>query len=137
MACKGIVAAVVRRNGHDGTCTIASQYVVANPDGYLVARKGVDGIASAEYTTHAAVADSFAFGTLLGALQVSLHGLFLAGGSHLSHQFAFRSQHHEGHAKHRVGTGGEDGELQVAIFHLELHFGTFGASNPVALCLLE
>ncbi len=55
----------------------------------------------------------------------------------MTYIFAFGCQHHEGYAEHCVGTGGEDGELHIAVLHAELHFGTLRASYPVALCFLQ
>ena len=134
---EGVVAAVVRGYCHDGACTVAGKHVVANPDGHCLAGEGVDGVAAREYARHAAVGDALAFGALLGAFQIGVHIGFLFGSGDFCHQFAFGSQHHEGDAEHGVGTGGEDGELQVTVLHLELHFGTFAAAYPVLLCLFQ
>ena len=55
----------------------------------------------------------------------------------MCHQLALGSQNEEGNTEHSVGTGGEDGELYVAVCHLYLHLGTFATSYPVLLCLLN
>ena len=134
---KGVVARVVGRYGHDGTRTISGQHIVANPDGHSLARERIDGIRAREDTRHAAVADAFAFGTLLGTVQVGFHFSLLGFGCHLWNQFAFRRQYHERYAEHRIGTGGKDGEFEVAVLYLELNFGTFRAAYPVALCFFQ
>ena len=137
MLCKSVVARVVCRYSHDGTCTVAGQYVVANPDGHCLACERIDGIRTREDTAYATVADAFAFGAFLGAIQIGFYVGFLGFGSNLRNQFAFGSQHHERYTKHGISTGREDGEFQIAVFHLELYFGTFRATNPVALCFFQ
>ena len=134
---KGIVAAVVGRHCHDGSCAVACEYIVGNPYGDAFSGEGVDGIRTAPYTCHAAVSDTLTLGTLLCSVEVGLHGLFLLGCGEGSHQFALGSQHHEGDAKHRVGTGGEDDKLHIAVLHLEGELSTLAAAYPVALGLFE
>ena len=43
---KGIVTRVVSRHSHNGTCTIASQYIFCNPNGYLLVCKRIDSVTS-------------------------------------------------------------------------------------------
>ena len=130
---KSIVTAVVRRHSHDGTRTVSCKYIVAYPDGNCLTGKGIDGIASGEYTGNATVGNTFAFGTFLGAFQISVYFIFLCVGGKLLYQFAFGSQYHEGDAEHGICTGGEDSEFQIAVFYLEFYFSAFAASYPVLL----
>ena len=97
---KSIVTAVVRRHSHDGTRTVSGKYIVAYPDGNCLTGKGIDGIASGEYTGNATVGNTFAFSTFLGAFQISVYFIFLCVGGKLLYQFAFGSQYHEGDAEH-------------------------------------
>ena len=70
---KSIVAAVMRRYGHDGTCTITGQYIVADPYGNSFIGERINGITSREYTAYATVGDTFAFCTFLGTFQISVY----------------------------------------------------------------
>ena len=134
---KSIVTAVVSRHRHDGSRTVSSQYIVADPDGHCLAGKRIDAIRTAEHTRHAAVGDTFAFSAFLRTFEVSIHFCFLFRCGELSHQFAFWSQYHKGNAKHRIGTCGKDGKFKITVFYLKLHFSTFRTANPVLLCFLQ
>ena len=137
MAGKRIVARIVSRYGHDGARAVACQHIVGDPHGDFAAREGVDGIRTREDARHAAVGNAFALGALLRGFEVGFHLGALAVGGELLDEFALGGQHHEGHTKDGVGTGGEDGKLQVAVLHAELHLRAFAAANPVALGLLD
>ena len=134
---KGIVATVVSRYGHDGTCAIACQHVFGYPDGYFLFCKRIDGIRTREHTRHLVVHLAVALCTLLHIVEVFLYFLFLFRGGQLCHEVALRSQHHERHTEHRIGTGGEDGEVLVRVSHLEFHFRTLASAYPVALGFLQ
>ena len=134
---KSIVTAVVCRHCHDGSCTVTGQYIVADPYRYSLTGKRIHGIRTTEYTGHTAVGNTFTLGTLLRTFQVSLYLCTLCVGSQLSHQFAFRSQHHEGYSEHGIGTGSKDSEFQVAVFHLEADFSTLRTTDPVTLSLFQ
>ena len=121
---KGIVSAVVGRYGHDGTRSVAGQYIFRHPDGDGIARKGINGIRTGKDTRHLTVRHTIQLGTFLHIVQIFLYCLFLFGRGHLLYILAFRSQYHKGYAKHGIGTGGEDGEFHIAVFHRKLHFGT-------------
>ena len=121
------------RYGHDGTRTISGKHIVAYPDRNCLTGERIDGIASGEYAGNAAVGDTFAFGAFLGTLQIGVYFIFLCVGGKLRYQFAFGSQYHEGDTEHGICTGGEDRKFQIAVFYLELYFGTFAASYPVFL----
>ena len=137
VACKGIVAAVMGRYGHDGTSTISCQHVLTYPYGITLAGEGIDGIRTREHTCHAVVNLPLALGTALHVGQILLHLGLLSVGGQLLHQFALGCQNHEGYTEHGVGTCGEDGKLLVCIGYLELHLSAFAASYPVLLCLLD
>ena len=136
------------RNCHDGACTIASEHVFGNPDRYLIARDGVDGVGTAEDARHLMSGLALQFGLVLALVEVSLYfGLVVGCGDHL-HIFAFGSQHHEGDTEHGIGTSGKDGEFEwlavcgqglrvVVGHHFKLCLGTFRTTDPVALGLLQ
>ena len=137
MTCKGIVARVVCRYGHNGTGTITGEDVLGNVDGALLASDGVDAVRTREHACYGTVYLALTLGAALHVGQVLVHLLFLLGRGELCYKFAFGSQHEEGDTEHGVGTGGEDGELYVAVCHLYLHLGTFATAYPVLLCLLD
>ena len=137
LAGKGIVAAVVGRHCHDGAGAVACKHIVADVDGYVAARDGVDGIGAAEHTAHLLVDQAFALGLVLHLVDVAVHGLALPGGGDQVYILALGSQHHEGDTKYRVGPRGEDGHLHVAVSHLKFHLGTLAVAYPVALGLLD
>ena len=74
---ESIVAAIVGGYGHDGSCSVSCQYVIADPDGHCFTCKRIDSIRTAENTGHAAVGDAFAFRTFLGAVKVGVYFCFL------------------------------------------------------------
>ena len=125
------------RNGHNGSRAITCEHVVAHPNGYLVARKGIDSVRTSEYTCHAAVGNAFAFRALLGSVEVSLNVCLLCLCGELLYEFALRGKHHKGHTEDRIRTCGEDRKLHVAIFHRELHLRTLWTTNPVTLRFLQ
>ena len=135
--CEGVVAAVVCRNSHNGTCTITREYIVAHPNRNLLSCDGVDGICAGEHTCYIAVDHTFTLGALLCAVEISLYSLFLVCCSELGNKLAFGSKYHECNTEYCVGTCGEDCKLNITIFHAELHFCTLAAANPVTLCLFE
>ena len=121
------------RNRHDSACTISGQYIVANPYGNGVAGERVDSIRTTEYAGYTAVGDAFAFGTFLGAVQISVHFFFLFRSGKLGDQFAFGCQYHEGYTEHGICTSSEDSEFDIAVFYFKLYVRTFRTANPVAL----
>ena len=137
MACEGIVAGVVCGNRHDGTGSVAREHVFCYVDGTFVAGDGIDAVCAGEHTRYGVVNHTLAFGAALHIGQVFVHLFLLFGGGQFGHQLALGSQNKEGNAEHGVGTGGEDGEVHIAVGHLYLHLGTLAASNPVLLCLLD
>ena len=137
---KGIVAAVVRRNSHDGAGTVAGEHVFGNPDGNLLLGQRVEGVRAGEDTRGLArFGDALALGLFLGLGEVFIHRSALFGRSEFVHPLALGRQHHEGDAEDRVGTRGEDGHVVglFAVGDFEDNLGTLAAANPVALHLLE
>ena len=134
---KSIVTTVVSRNSHNGACSVSSQNIIAHPNRNLLICKGIDGITACKYTSYTAVADTIALCALLGSSDIVFYFLAMFVGSYFFYIFTFRRQHHEGNTKHRVGTCGKDGEMHVAVGHIEFYFRTFAATNPVALGLFQ
>ena len=135
--CESVVAAVVSRYSHDGARSVAREHIVAHPDWVRLAGERVDGVAAGEHAGYLLVNHAFAFGALLHLVEISVDFGFLLGSGEFSHQFAFGSEHHEGNAEHSVGASGEDGEVLVAVLHVEFNLGTFRAAYPVALSFLD
>ena len=133
---KGIVATVMGRNSHDGTCSIASQHVFRNPDRDGFTSERIDGIRAREHSGYLVVAHTFQFGAFLDVIEIFFDFSFLFFGCDLLHIFRFGSQNHECNAKHCVGASGENGEADVAVFHLKLHFCSFATAYPVFLGFL-
>ena len=138
------VARVVGRHCHDGTSTIAGKHVFGNPDRDVLASDRIHCISAREDTCHLMTCLTFTLGLALARIEVSIDGSFLVGCSDHLHILAFRSEHHESHSEHCVGTGCEDGEFEsilscriIVRHNLELCFCTFASANPVALCLLD
>ena len=138
------VARVVGRHCHDGTCTIASKHIFGNPDRDVFACDRIHCISTREDTCHLMTSLTLTFSLALASIEISIDGSFLAGCSDHLHILAFRSEHHEGHSEHSVGTGCEDGEFEAVLcgriivrHNLELCLCTFASANPVALCLLD
>ena len=134
---ESIVTTIVCRYSHDGTCTITGKYIVTNPDGHCLTSERINGITSGEYTRHAAVSDAIAFSTFLCTFQISVNFVLLLRSSQLGYQFAFRCQHHESNTEHRICTSREDSKFQIAVFYLELYFGTFATADPVPLSFFQ
>ena len=83
------------------------------------------------------VSHTVKLGTLLHVVEIFLHLFLLLGSSYLLNIFALWSQNHEGYTKHSIGTGGEDGELHVAVLYREYYLCTLRTANPVLLCFLD
>ena len=124
---KGIVAAVVGRNRHNGSRTVAGQHIFGNPDRDILARERIHGIRARENARHGmCLGDALPLRFLLHIGQVFVHLGLLCRRGEFFHPVAFRSQHHEGDTENRIDTGGEDGHIVGlgAIVHLEDDFGT-------------
>ena len=123
------------RHRHDRTGSVVEQHVVGDPDGNLLAGRGVD-------------RDTAGIPTLLlEPLLLTLDarriahrldpGLDLLAtrviGNETLYEGMLRSQHHEGGSVHRIGTGGEDGERLLQSRNLEVEIGSGRAPDPVTL----
>ena len=137
MTGEGIVAAVVRGHGHDGTCAVSGQHIVADIDGNLLARKRVDGIRAGKHARYLLVNHALALGLVLDRVEILVDGLALPGGGDHIHVLALGGENHECHAEHSVGAGGEYEQVEVIPSgDGKTHLGAFRASDPVALGLL-
>ena len=137
MACEGIVATVVRGDGHDGARAVASQHVVADPDRDLLARQRIDGVRATEDARHLMVGNALALRASLDRFEIRLHVGPLRVGCESPDVFALRRQHHEGNAEDGVCPRGEDLQRLRSVGQREEHLGTLAAADPVALRLLE
>ena len=137
MTCKGVVAAVMGRYGHDGTCAVACKHVVAYIDRNFLSGQRIHGIWAWEDSRDFLVDHAFALGLVLGAVEIFVDGLALFGGGDHVYIIAFRRKHHEGNSEHSVGAGSEDFKFEIRTGHFETHFGTFRTAYPVALGLFQ
>ena len=83
MLSKGIVTTVVSRNGHDGTCSVASQHIVAYPDRNSITGKRIDGVRAGEDAGYLTVGDTLTLRTFLCGGEIILNSLLLLGRSNL------------------------------------------------------
>ena len=138
MTGESIVAAVVRRNGHDRTGTVTGQHVIADIDRNLLAVERVDGIAACKLSAHAfGIGHTLPLRTFFCFGQVFLYGGFVFGSRQFLHQFMLGSQHHERDAEDGIGTRRKNFQLSVQSFQAEKHLGSFAPADPVALYLFE
>ena len=141
------VTLVAAGNGHDGAGAVVGHDVIGNPHGDLLAVDGIHHVAARK----GAVLLEGALGTLdgrnmLGVLD-DLHDRFLVlrALDELVQTGVLGSKDKEGHAKERIGAGGEDGDLAlVALDRLailvaqgKVDLGALGAADPVGLHLLN
>ena len=138
MACKGVVARVVRRNCHNRTRTVACQHVVRNIDRNLLAREGIYGIRTRSHAAHAlGLGNTLTLRALLGLGDILLDCRTILVGSQLINPLVLGRNNHKRHAKDRIGAGGEDLQLLLHTLHCEEHLRTRAATDPVALDLFE
>src|SRR5699024_6167947 len=131
------VALVVRGHGHDRAGAVVGQYVVGGPHRYLFA---ADRVGGPHTQVHAGLGtlggQPVDVGGLAGLGQVGLEGLPLLRCHDLCGQGGVGGHHHEGGAVQGVRAGGVHGDGPVAAIgqvQRELHVGTLGASDPIAL----
>ena len=74
---------------------------------------------------------------MLHSVEIFSHSSTTVVGGHHVDILRLGSKHHECHAKHCVGTSGEDFQFDIAISHFEAHFGTFRATDPVFLSFFQ
>ena len=151
---KVVIALVATRHGHNGTGAVVHQHVVGSKQRELRAGDRVGGVQAGEQTglltglVHAVLG-----GLGFGGQTVGLHRLDRVGiaalpvfgyigrpfGGHVLQQVMFRGNHGERGAEQRVGTGGVDFHVLVTVGsgHDEVHGGTMGFTDPVALHELD
>ena len=130
------VPLVMGGHSHDGACTIGHQYIVGNPDRYLLAVHGIGGGEAVDL--HA--------GLVLGqlrALEVGLLGRLLPVGHQivvipnlifiLFNQRMLRGHHHIGSAEEGVRPGGVDAQLLLLSGEGEVHLRALRLAYPVLL----
>ena len=138
MLCESVVAAVVRRNGHDSPRAIARQHVVADIDRYLRPVERIDRIGSGELSAHALrVGHALALGAFFRLLDIALDRLALLRRGDLTDQRVLRGEHHESGPENRIGPRREHLELLVEALQSEEYLRALAAPDPVALDLLE
>ena len=130
-----VIAQVVAGDSHDRSRPVLHQHIIGDEDGDLLA---VDRIG------HRAAGCNTGLGSIFGGaldraglgglLQVLGNSRFVFGPLHqLLDQRMLRGEHEEGRAKESVGSGGEDGEIEVEFIATEDDLSTFRAPDPVAL----
>ena len=158
MACKGKVAAVVRRHSHNSTRAVAGQNVVAHPDGYALLGKRIDSVGACKNAAHLLhLGLALAFTAVLGPGHVGFHLGLAVGRGDAFNQLVLRAQHHKGDTEDSIGTCGENLKTRCGLgselrhiglcagqhvgigLHIERepYGGTLAATNPVALYLFE
>ena len=140
LACEGVVAAVVRRHGHDRSGTIAREHIFGDPDRDPFASERIDSVGTAEYSGDSLrLGDPLPFGLLLHIGEVFIDLSLLSRRSEYLHKVAFWSKHHEGDSEHGISTCSEYGHIMllVPVVALEYGFAAVGFADPVALHLLE
>ena len=99
----------MRRHGHDSAGAIASQHIVAHPDGYPLLREGVDGIGSGEHAAHPLhLALPLSLAAVLRPRNVGRHLFALRIARDAFNHLVLGAQHHEGHPVYRVGSRREN-----------------------------
>ena len=88
---EGIVAAVVCRHRHDGTCTVTGKHIIGDINRYLALRERVDGIGTREHTRHLTIGDTLAFCTMFHPSEVFLYFGFVLIGHYTRYVLTFRS----------------------------------------------
>ena len=151
---KVVIALVATRHGHNGTGAVVHQHVVGSEQWELRAGDRVGGVQAGEQSgllprfVHAVLG-----GLGFGGEPVGLHRLDRVDiaalpvfgyigrpfGGHVLQQVMFRGNNGERGAEQRVGTGGVDFHVLVTVGsgHGEVHGGTMGFTDPVALHELD
>src|SRR2546427_106777 len=127
------VALVVRGHGHDGAGAVLHEHVVGDPDRDRLPGRRIAGVGAEEDTRLGLVAD-FARDDVL-ALHLPLVGLHrdaLLHGDQLLDQRMLGGKHEVRGAEHRVGAGGEHGDLPPGR-RLEHELDALAPADPVAL----
>ena len=129
------VALVVGRHRHDRARAVVSQHVVGGIDRDRLAVDGVDGVAVQEHPGLGPVGGQpVDVGRGSNLLEIGGEvGLGRRAGSQLGGEVAVRRHHEERRAVEGVRAGGEHRHRLCPTLDRELHLGTSGAADPVAL----
>ena len=128
-----VVAAVVRRHGHDGTRAVGHQHIIGNPDRDRPSIDGIDGEGAGEYAGFLVGLGAFLLAEIFRAIDVDAHGGGLFGSGEFIDQGMLRREHHVSGAEQRIGPRGVNGEISAGAGNGETHVGALRAANPVAL----
>ena len=124
---------------HDGSCAIARQNIVRDPNGHQVSRQRVRGMGAGETTRHPSVsrhALSLTSSRRFHLVGLNLGTLRLCGD--VEHKGVFWSEHQKAGPVQGIGSGREhlDVEAQMT-FYVEHQLRSCGTSNPIPLNLFD
>ncbi len=134
MSSKSVVSAIVRRNSHNSSRSVSCQYIVGNPDWNSLVVKWIDSIRSGKYSRYFFICYAFSFCATFGCCKIVIHSSLLFACCYLLHILAFGSKHHKCYSEYSIGTSSKNIELDIRVFHTELHFCSFATTDPVTLC---
>src|SRR5262249_38306589 len=135
---EGMIAAVMSWHGHDGAFPVAHQHIVGDPERQLGSVGWIDRVTASEYARLAAGAvGPFGFALAGAGFYIGHHcGPAVVRGD-LRHQWMLGSEHAVGCSPKRVGSRCEDPEYFIGAIDGECDFGSFRATDPVALHRLD
>ena len=134
---ESVVPTIVCRYGHDSSCPVSGQDIIAYIDRYMFIVQRIDSVCTSKHTGNALVHKSLTLGTMFYAVQIFVYSFLLIGGDYLFYIIAFGSQYHKSNPENRIGTRRKYGKLHIGIHHLKLHFGSLGTTYPVLLGLFK
>ena len=134
---ESVVPTIVCRYGHDSSCPVSGQDIIAYIDRYMFIVQRIDSICTSKHTSNALVHESLTLGTMFYTVQIFVYSFLLIGGDYLFYIIAFGSQYHKSNPENRIGTRRKYGKLHIGIHHLKLHFGSLGTTYPVLLGLFK
>ena len=116
---KSIVTAIVSRNCHDSTRTIAGKHIITDIYRNFLAGNRINGIAAREHSRYLLLNHALTLGLVLNLIDIGIYVCFLLLSNHQIHILALGSKHHESNSKDSVGTSGENLQVDVATCNLE------------------
>ena len=126
------------RYSHNSSCSVAGQYIFADPYRYSLICKRIDSIRACEYAGYSFYfALAFSFRPFGHIFQIICYFLFLLRGCQRFYIFAFGCQYHKTYSIYGIRTGGEDFQLHVRIFDIKRNVSTLRAADPVALNVFQ
>ena len=138
LLCELPVPVIVGRYCHDGTGTVADEYVVGDPDGDLLSVYRVDGIGTGEDTCLVLCeVCSFKIGLVFCGIEICFNCFFLLGSRELFNKRMLRCDYHVCCAEERVTACCVNFKLLIELLKLEEYCGTLTSSDPVALHCLD